>query len=455
MNWKEIYKQQKLISVDEAASKIKSHDRVMYSPGSSAPADIIHAIARRYRELEDVTMFTYLVLYPFEYLSQEYIGHIKHHTLFMGPFERKMASQHNVEATSYQFSQTDWVVRNRVKPSVFIAEVSEPDEDGNMSFGPMGTTYGHISAHVADTIIVQVNREVPYVYGSKEAFINVRDVTWICEADHKIAELAPPPISEIDRQIASHMIDYIEDGSTIQLGIGCVANAVGTFLENHKDLGVHTEMLSDSMVTLVEKGAITCAKKKFQPGEMSVSFGLGSEKMYRFMDRNPMVKSYPVAYICDPINIAANPNFVSINNTLMCDLTGQACSESLGFNQFSGTGGQVNFVRGAVHSEGGKSFLAFPSTATLKDGTVTSRISAVLPPGMAVTTTRTDAQYFVTEYGIADVRNKSIAERVQEMVKIAHPDFREQLLRDARQHCLPRTKAQVAVGATGFAEVRS
>jgi 4-hydroxybutyrate CoA-transferase len=451
VNWKDVYKHQKLIGVDEAASKIKSHDRVVYSPGSSAPVDVINAIARRYRELEDVTMFTYLVLYPFEYLKQEYIGHIKHHTLFMGPFERKLASQGNVEATSYQFSQTDWIVKNRIKPNVFIAEVSEPDEDGNMSFGPMGTPYGHVVAQMADTIIVQVNREVPYVHGPHTAFINVRDVTWICEANHKIAELPPSPISDIDRQIACHIIEHIEDGSTIQLGIGSLANAVGGFLEHHKDLGVHTEMLTDSMATLVEKGAVTCAKKKFHPGELSVSFGLGSEKLYRFMDRNPMVRSYPICYICDPMNIAANPKFISINNTLMCDLTGQACSESLGFNQFSATGGQLNFVRGAAHSEGGKSFLAFPSTATLPDGTVTSRISAVLPPGMVVTTPRTDAQYFVTEYGVADVRNKSIAERVQEMVKIAHPDFREQLLRDAHQHCLPKSKAQVAVGAGAFA----
>lgn len=447
MSWKDVYKQ-KLITIDEAATKIKSHDRVNYSPCASAPADLISAIARRYKDLEDVTMNTGLILSPFEYLRQDYIGHIKHHSLFMGPIERKLGEQGNVEVTSYHFSQTDWMVRNRVKPNVFIAEVSEPDENGNMSFGPVGTFWGHICASLAETIIVQINRQVPYVFGTEDAFINVNDVTWICEADHKISELPNPPVSEIDKKIASQMIDRIRDGSTIQLGVGGVANAVGFFLENHKDLGIHTEMMVDSMVTLAEKGAVTNAKKTLHPGEMTVGFGIGSEKLYRFMHRNPTVRSYPISYICDPNVVARNANFVSINSTLMCDLTGQACSESLGYEQFSGTGGQLDFVRGAALSEGGQSFLAFPSTAKLKDGTLTSRISVALPPGTVVTTPRSDAQYFVTEYGIADVKGKSIAQRAQELVKIAHPNFRDQLIRDAREHgLLPRKAAQVAGAA--------
>jgi 4-hydroxybutyrate CoA-transferase len=447
MNWKDLYKQ-KLITIEEAATKIKSHDRVNYTPCASAPVDIINAITRRYNELEDVTLTTGLILTPFEYLKPNYIGHIRHHSLFMGPIERKFMPFGNVEVTSYHFSETEWMVRNRVKPNVFIAEVSEPDEDGNMSFGPVGTHWGRICAEMAETVIVQVNREVPYVYGEKtDAFINVKDVNWICEGDHKIPELPNPPLSEIDKSIASHIVGRIKDGSTIQLGVGGVANAVGYFLENHKDLGVHTEMMVDSMVTLFEKGVITNAKKTLHPGEMAVGFGIGSEKLYRFMHRNPAVKTYPNSYICDPNVVGRNANFVSINSSLMCDLTGQACSESLGFEQFSGTGGQLDFVRGARLSEGGQSFLAFPSTAKLKDGTLTSRISAALPPGTVVSTPRADAQYFVTEYGIADVRGKSIPERAQELIKIAHPSFQEQLEREAREYgLLPKQAVQVAVG---------
>ncbi|MBP1765833.1 MAG: acetyl-CoA hydrolase/transferase, partial [Firmicutes bacterium] len=383
-----------------------------------------------------VTMISALILSPFDYLKAEYIGHIKHHTIFMGPIERKMINQGNVEVTSYQFSQTDWLTEHRVKGNVFIVEVSPPDEDGNMSYGTMGTFNGHAAARFANTIIVQVNREMPYVYGGQKSFIHVNDVDYICEKDHKLPELPQPAVNDISKTIASHMVDYIENGSTIQIGLGGVANAVGFFLEHHKDLGIHTEMLVDSMVTLVEKGVITGAQKSLHPGEITCSFGIGSEKLYRFMDKNSMLKTYPISYIADENVIAQNNKFISINNALMCDLTGQACSESLGFDQFSGTGGQLNFVRGAAMSPGGKSFLAFQSYAALKDGTMTSRISTVLPPGAVVTTPRTDVQFIVTEYGVADLRGQSLSERARALIKIAHPQFREELTADAKKYGL-------------------
>lgn len=435
MDWKALY-QKKLVSVEEAAAVIKSNDRVWYPPCGSAPVDLINAISRRYKELENVTMSSALILSPFDYLKAECIGHIKHHTTFMGPIERKFYPQGNVDVTSYQFAHTDWLTENRTRANVFLAEVSPPDENGNMSYGSMGTFNGATAAKVAGTIIVQVNQEVPYVYGGQKSFINVQDVTYICEQDHKVPELPQPPVTDIAKTIASHMVDYIENGSTIQIGLGGVANAVGFFLEHHKDLGVHTEMFVDSMISLVEKGVITGAKKTLHPGEITCSFGLGSEKLYRFMHKNPMLRTYPISYIADENIIAKNNNFISINNALMCDLTGQACSESLGFDQFSGTGGQLNFVRGAAMSPGGKSFLAFQSFATMKDGSLTSRISAVLPPGAVITTPRTDIQYVVTEYGVADLRGQSISERVKELVKVAHPQFREELMQDAKKYGL-------------------
>jgi len=435
MDWKAMY-QKKLISVEDAAAVIQSNDRVWYPPCSGAPVDLVNAISKRYKELENVTMISALILSPFDYLKAEYIGHIKHHTIFMGPIERKMINQGNVEVTSYQFSQTDWLTEHRVKGNVFIVEVSPPDEDGNMSYGTMGTFNGHAAARFANTIIVQVNREMPYVYGGQKSFIHVNDVDYICEKDHKLPELPQPAVNDISKTIASHMVDYIENGSTIQIGLGGVANAVGFFLEHHKDLGIHTEMLVDSMVTLVEKGVITGAQKSLHPGEITCSFGIGSEKLYRFMDKNSMLKTYPISYIADENVIAQNNKFISINNALMCDLTGQACSESLGFDQFSGTGGQLNFVRGAAMSPGGKSFLAFQSYAALKDGTMTSRISTVLPPGAVVTTPRTDVQFIVTEYGVADLRGQSLSERARALIKIAHPQFREELTADAKKYGL-------------------
>jgi 4-hydroxybutyrate CoA-transferase len=432
MSWKNIY-QERLVSVEEAATKIRSGDRIAIASGCSVPEGLVKAISRRWRELEDVTLIGMLMLHPFEYMKGEYAGHIRHHSLFLGPFERNVYDQGNMDVTSYSFSQTDWLIKNRIKPNVAIKEVSPPDENGNMSCGPVGAMYNGAVLDCAETIIVQVNRETPYVYGVEGAFINVKDVTWICECDRKVPELPQPMASDVDRQIASHVLEYIDDGDTLQLGIGGVANAVGFSLDHFKDLGVHTEMLTDSMMDLANKGVITGKKKTLHPGEITIGFGLGSTELYKFMDRNPAIKAYPIDYITDPRVIGQNRNFVSINGTLMCDLTGQACSESIGFDQFSCTGGQLDFVRGAGYSEGGRSFICFPSTATTRDGALMSRINVALPPGAVVTTPRTDVQYFATEYGVADLRCRSIHERVEALVAIAHPQFRDELVAGARE----------------------
>lgn len=437
MSWQDEYKK-KLVSVEEAAAVIKSNDRVYYPPCGSAPATLIEAITKRADELENVSMTGALVLYPFEYMKGAYKGRLNHHTIFLGPYERRVMAEGNVEVTSYQFGQTDWLTENRIKPDVFLVEVSEPDENGYMSYGVIGTFNGDVAAKYAKTVIAQVNRQSPYVYGGPKSFIHVNDVTLICEDDHKLGELQQPPVTDVEKQIASQMIGYIEDGSTIQLGLGGVANAVGFFLENHKDLGVHTEMLVDSMATLTEKGVINGSKKTLNPGELTCSFGIGTKKLYDFMNRNPFVKTYPISEIANEVQIAKNDKFVSINNALMCDLTGQMCSESIGFDQFSATGGQLNFVRGAIQSKGGKSFLAFRSVAEKKDGTMVSRISAVLPPGAVITTPRTDVQYVVTEFGCVNIRNMSIPQRVKAMISIAHPQFQDELTKDAMKYGLLR-----------------
>ena len=437
MSWQDEYKK-KLVSMEEAAAIIKSNDRVYYPPCGSAPATLIAAITKRANELQNVSMTGALVLYPFEYMKGSFKGHLNHSTIFLGPYERKVMAEGNVEVISYQFGQTDWLTVNRIKPDVFLVEVSEPDENGYMSYGPIATFNGDIAARYAKTVIAQVNKQAPYVFGGPKSFIHVNDVTVICEDDHKLGELVQPPVTEVEKQIASNIVGYIENGSTIQLGLGGVANAVGFFLENHKDLGVHTEMLTDSMATLTEKGVINGSKKTLNPGELTCSFGIGTKILYDFMNRNPFVKTYPISEIANEVQIAKNDKFVSINNALMCDLTGQMCSESIGFDQFSATGGQLNFVRGAIQSKGGKSFLAFRSVAEKKDGTMLSRITATLPPGAVITTPRTDVQYVVTEFGCVDLRNKSIPERVKAMISIAHPKFQDELTQDAKKYGLLR-----------------
>lgn len=433
MNLEETYRR-KLLSVEDAARIIKSNDRIYYVASPCAPIDLINEICKRKDELRDVAITSSLVMTPFEYFKPEYKGHISHTTLFLGPLERKFYGLGNISVLINQFSQMGWIMGNLVKPDVFLAEVPPPDEHGYFNYGIMGTVIGHTASKLAKTVILQVNRQMPYVHGSREAFIHIDDVHYICEKDHPLPVLPEAPVSDIDRQIASHIVPFIEDGSTIQIGIGGLGNAIGYSLEHHKDLGVHTEMFVDSMVALVEKGVITGKKKSLHPGEISVSFGIGTQKLYDFMDRNESLKAYPITYIADENVIAQNRNFISINNALMCDLTGQVCSESIGHTQFSGTGGQLNFVRGCWKSENGKSFLTLKSTHKLPDGQgLESRIMSSLPAGAVVTTPRTDVQYVATEYGVANLRGRTIEERVKAMVNIAHPDFRDRLMREAKE----------------------
>lgn len=431
MSWQEAYKK-KLVSIEDAAAAIKSNDRVWYSAVSSAPVDLIDAICKRRDKLENVRMFSGLILNPFEYFKAQYKGHISHTTLFLGPIERKMLDQGNIEILSYQFAHSEWLTRNIIKPTVFMADVAPPDENGNFSFGALGTFDAHTAAQLADTVILQVNNEQPFVYGPKEAFINIEDVDYICEQDHEIGELPPIPITNMEKTIANIIVSFIENGSTIQIGVGGLGNAVGFFLEHHKDLGIHTEMLVDSMVSLAEKGIVTGKKKTLYPGEITCSFGVGARKLYDFMHKNTSLKAYPISYIADENVIAQNNRFIAINNAIMCDLTGQVCAESIGFSQYSCTGGQLNFVRGARMSPGGKSFLVLESTMGKADGTKISKIVTALPPGAVVTTPRSDVDYIVTEYGAAHLRGKTIPQRVKAMINIAHPDFREQLMKEAR-----------------------
>jgi 4-hydroxybutyrate CoA-transferase len=432
MSWKDDYKK-KLVSVEDAAAVIKSNDRVFFAPVCSAPQDVVNAINKRKDELTNVEMFSALLLYPFEHFKGEYKGHIGHNTFFQGPVERKFYAQGNINQYSYHFGDTTWFTENSIKPDIYIADVSVPDEKGNMSLGPVGTFNGYQAAKLAKKVIVQVNREVPYVYGAKEAFLNIADVDYICEQDHKVPELPSIPLTDMEKTIAHNIIPYIENGSTIQIGVGGLGNAVGFYLEHHKNLGVHTEMFVDSMVHLAEIGVINGSKKTFHPGEITACFSIGSKKLYDFINKNKNMKQYELSYINNENNIGKNDNFVSINNAIMCDLTGQVCSESIGFQQFSATGGQLNFVRGARLSKGGKAFLTLESTAKLPDGTVISRILSALPPGEVITTPRSDVDYICTEYGAVNLRGKSIAQRVKAMISIAHPDFREKLEKEAKE----------------------
>jgi len=424
MDWKESYKR-KLVSAEQAVSHIKSGDVIAMGGGVSAPPDIVNALAARYQELENVSLYSGITMYMLDVLKPEIRGHINFKTLFMGPLERMyLKNKANVEPISYHLSLSDEILK-RVNPTVYFCEVTPPDSRGFMSLGPIGVYNGGLASSMASTVIVQVNKETPYVTGL-QALIHVNDVTWIVEKDHPLTELPEIPVTEEDEKIGALIAERVPDGATIQLGIGGTSNAVGHLLKDKKDLGVHTEMLTESVMDLYESGVVTNKKKTFHPGKIVCGFCIGSRKLYDFIDHNPACEFAPIYYTNNVNNIARNDYMVSINNTMTVDLTGQCASESLGHALYSGTGGQADFVRGSALSKGGMSFIALPSTSMTKNGRI-SRIVSEFLPGTIVTTPRSDVHYLVTEYGVADLRLKSVPERVREILTIAHPDFRDEL----------------------------
>lgn len=421
MNWKENY-QAKLLSVKEVAKKIVSGDRINVGSCTSAPIELFEAIADRVDELENVTINSGSSLYPFKVLqSPEFVGKINFYTNFYSAFERAFFSSGNVNVNSVNLSQIFEAQKDFYKPNILICDVSQPDEEGYMYYGPVGTIANGEVAEIVDKVIVQVNKYQPRVPGTKNK-IHVNDVTWICEHDAPMPVFPNPEVTEVDQKIAELLIPEIPDGATLQLGIGGLANAIGYGLTKKKNLSIYSEMFTDSLVYLYKQGVIT--------GEMRVAFGMGNQELYDFVDQGP-VQFAPISEINNPINISKVKNLVGINACLMADLTGQICSESIGHYQYSSTGGQLDFVNGAMLSKSAKTFLCLPATNKKKDGTVTSCITLNLPAGAIVTVPRTQVQYVVTEYGIADLKNKPIRARVEEMIKIAHPDFRDSLRQEA------------------------
>ncbi|MBS7528659.1 4-hydroxybutyrate CoA-transferase [Fusibacter paucivorans] len=428
MNWKEIY-QSKLVSVERAAAAVESGDNIWISAMSDTPMHILDALSKRYLELEDVHLHSGILMRPFDFLKGEYKGHINYHSIFLGPVDRMFVPQGNVSATSMHFSNLSWALKNNIKPNVFMVTCTPPDENGYMNFGPVGSLGNDTVLQNAEKVIIQVNKNMPYIYGERN-YMHVSQADFICEADYDMPVLQNPEVDDVDRKIASHIAANINDGDTLQIGIGSLGNAVAYSLEGKKDLGVHSEMLVDSLVYLAKKGVINCSKKNFNRGKIVFGFAAGSKELHEFVNRNALCEAKPFDYTNNIHNIAANDNMVSINSAIAADLTGQICSESIGPKQFSSTGGQLDFVRGATMSKGGRAFIAIRSTANTKNGII-SKITTSLSKGSVVTTPRSDVQYVVTEYGIVNLYNKSISERVKLMISIAHPDFRDELTKEA------------------------
>ena len=428
MSWQNKYKE-KIVSIKEAAAVVKSGDHVWLPGATSIPIDIVKELDARRFELEGVKLISGLMFQPFEFLKGDAKNNIQYFSSFLGPVERALFNQGNVNLIVNQFSQLAQIIKDKHQCNIAIFECSEPDSKGYMSYGPAGSLANQNAAELADTIIVQVNKNTPYVYG-RNAHIHLSEVDYICEQSRPLIEVPTTEPDAEESKIAAFIVDKIKDGSTLQLGIGSLSDTVGKFLVDKKDIGIHTEIFTNSMVELAEKGVITNARKNINQGKSTIVTAIGNKQLHQFIDKNEAIEACSAAYVNDPNVIGQHDNFISINNTIAVDLTGQVCSETIGFKQFSGTGGQLDFVRGARKSKGGKSFIALKSTAMTKKGLV-SKISCALQPGTVVTVPRTEVQYIVTEYGVVNLWGQDISSRVKAMISIAHPDFRKQLTAEA------------------------
>jgi 4-hydroxybutyrate CoA-transferase len=427
VKWQDIYKK-RVTTASEAVKHIKSGNRVVVGHATGSPELLLKAMVDNRDAYKDVEIVHMVSMGQSEYCLPEGSCSFIHNSLFAGGTTRKAIHDGRAVFTPSHFSQIPRLFTEKFLPvDVVLCMVSPPDEHGYCSFG-VSVDYTKPAAESAALVIAEVTPNMPRTLG--DSFIHVSRIDHIVECDSKPIIMKPPTITDLDEKIGSYCAELIKDGDCLQLGIGAMPDSILGFLKHKKDLGIHTEMFSDGVVDLVEAGVITCAKKNFHPGKMVATFFMGTEKLYKFVHNNPMVQMFTVDYTNNPAIIAQNDNMVSVNSSLQVDLTGQAASESIGFKQFSGTGGQADFIRGASWSRGGRSILAFHSTAA---GGKISRIAAHLDEGSIVTTTRTDIHYIVTEYGIANLRGKSMPERAKALISIAHPDFRDGLEAEFRR----------------------
>jgi 4-hydroxybutyrate CoA-transferase len=421
MSWEIDYKK-KLRTPEEALRCVQSGMRVYIQPGCAEPETLVEALMQRGPHVEDVEIVHMMTMGSAPYVSPEMAGHFRHNAVFIGGNVRDAINDGRADYTPIYLSEIEELFTSGAMPiDVALVQVSPPDAHGFCSFG-VGVDTSLTAADVARYVVAQINDEMPRTYG--DSFIHVSDIDAIVEQSRPLCEMKKAPVTEMHTAIARNVAGLIEDGSVLQTGIGGIPDAVLSFLMDRKDLGIHSELVSDGVIPLIEQGIITGARKNFKPRKIIVGFVLGTKKVFNFVDDNPIFEFHPTSWVNDPGYIARNDKMVAINSALQVDLTGQVCSDSIGNQFYSGIGGQVDFLRGASRSKGGKPIIAISSTA--KNGTI-SRIMPMLSPGAGVVTSRGLVRYVVTEFGVAYLHGKSIRERAQALIEIAHPKFRDEL----------------------------
>ncbi|MFN3308001.1 MAG: acetyl-CoA hydrolase/transferase family protein [Anaerolineales bacterium] len=427
MDWFQQY-QSRIVTPEEAVRQIKSHQRLFLTGNCSVPQKILAALVEYAPNLEDVEICHALTVGPADYVNPELQGHLRVNTMFISSNIRKAVHEGRVDFTPVLLSEFPLLFKRKILPvDVALIHVSPPDEHGFCSFGiEVGLTKS--VAESASMIIAEVNQQMPRTLG--DSFIHVSRLSYMVPTDYELPELpmADEGNAEIYEKIATYVAELIPDGATMQMGIGAIPDAVLKHLFTKKDLGIHTEMFSDGVIDLVEAGVLTNSRKTLHPGKIIAGFILGTKRLYKWVDDNPLIELHPTEYVNDPFIIAQNERMVAINSAIEVDLTGQVCADSIGHRLFSGVGGQLDFIYGSSRSKGGVPIIALPSTA--KDF---SRIVATLKPGAGVVTTRNHVHYVITEYGIADLYGKTIRQRAKALINIAHPKFRDELTRQAKE----------------------
>ena len=426
MTWQEIY-QSKLTTAEEAIKLIRDGDKIVTGFACGEPIHIEKTLAAHYKEYKDLEIVNMLTLVESPWAMQEFKGHIKLNTLFASKSTRASVNSGDSEFTTSHFYEIPDIIENYICPRVSIVMVSPPDEHGYVSFGTT-VDYTKGTTDYCEVVIAQVNKHMPRTFGN--SIKHVRDFTCFVEYDEPLPEVVGGELSEVDLEIGRYCASLINDGDCLQLGIGGIPNAVCLQLSDKKDLGLHSELVGDGVVPLLESGVINNKKKQTNVGRTVLGAAFGSRILCDYINNNPSVELHPIDYVNNPIEIAKNDNMVSINSCLQIDLLGQVVSDTIGLSQFSAVGGQVDFVRGATMSKGGRSIIAMPATA--KHGTV-SRIVPIITEGSAVTTPRNDVNYVVTEYGIAQLKGKTLKERAKALIRIAHPSFRPYLMAEYKK----------------------
>ncbi len=427
MSLPELYRSRRRTAL-EALDCLRDGDHIVVPTGVGEPPALLGALSERRREWHDVTVAQILAMRKYGYIDRETTQHVRHVALFYGGATRAGGQQGWIDFTPNYFSEIPALIERGQLPADVVFSMASPmDAHGYFSIS-LGADYTMAAIAKARAVVLEVNPHVPFAYGN--CHVHLSQVAALVESEDPVLEVGLPTIGPVQEAIAHYVAEMIEDGSTLQIGYGGIPDAVVMQLTGKRDLGVHTEMLGDGILSLIDAGVVTNRRKTWLPGKSVATFALGSARLHKFMDRNPALEMHPVDFTNEPALAARNDKLIAINATLQVDLLGQCGSESLGSAPYSGTGGQADFVRAANRSRDGKAIIVLPSTAV--GGTV-SRIVPTLTPGTHVTTSKNDINYVVTEHGVAQLRGKSAKQRAAALIAIAHPDFRADLAAQAKR----------------------